>query len=244
MSPKSHTLFHFTDKIETLKLILMNGFWPRFCLEDVSWLKYPDFDFIAYPMVCFCDIPLSRVNEHVSFYGEYGLGLTKDWAVRNGITPVQYISNKSNIPKAYRDLSDIVSSHPTAQDHGFKVIRQMLAHAKPISGQMNINEQMVERDFVQESEWRLIADNENYPDYLNKTDFENADKRNQLNELTKAHSMCKIVPNDIKYIFVKRDTDIPTVVNFIQEYLGGYSGDAIKLLVSRVISLETIQRDI
>ena len=93
MSPKSHTLFHFTDKIETLKLILMNGFWPRFCLEDVSWLKYPDFDFIAYPMVCFCDIPLSRVNEHVSFYGEYGLGLTKDWAVRNGITPVQYISN-------------------------------------------------------------------------------------------------------------------------------------------------------
>ena len=118
----------------------------------------------------------------------------------------------------------------------------MLAHAKPISGQMNINEQMVERDFVQESEWRLIADNENYPDYLNKTDFENADKRNQLNDLTKAHSMCKIVPNDIKYIFVKRDTDIPTVVNFIQEHLGGYSGDAIKLLVSRVISLETIRR--
>ena len=244
MSPKSHTLFHFTSNIDTLKLILENGFWPRFCLEDVKWLKYPGFDFIAYPMVCFCDIPLSRVNEHVSFYGEYGLGLTKEWAVRNGITPVQYISDKSNIPQAYRELSDIVSEHPTKTDQGYEIIRHMLAHAKPLNGQMNSNDKTVERDFVQESEWRLIANNTNYPDHLNKSEFEDSDKLQQFNEQTRVHSMCQVVPNDIKYIFVKQDADIPTVVNFIQEHLGSHSGDDIKLLLSRVISLETIQRDI
>lgn len=48
MSPKSHTLFHFTKTNDVLKMVIKNGFWPRYCLEDVGWLGYPEFDFIAY----------------------------------------------------------------------------------------------------------------------------------------------------------------------------------------------------
>lgn len=53
MTPKSNALFHFTKNVETLKLILKGGFWPRYCLEDVAWLGYEQFSYIGYPMVCF-----------------------------------------------------------------------------------------------------------------------------------------------------------------------------------------------
>jgi hypothetical protein len=76
MKPKSHTLFHFTKNVEFVKNILLDGFWPRYCLEDLSWYVF-DVGYVAFPMVCFCDIPLSRINEHVGFYGEYGIGVTK-----------------------------------------------------------------------------------------------------------------------------------------------------------------------
>ncbi|MFU0923178.1 abortive infection system antitoxin AbiGi family protein [Kluyvera sichuanensis] len=80
MKPKSETLFHFTKSSDTLEIILKNGFWPRYCLEDIRWLEFTDVEYVSYPMVCFCDIPLSRISEHVSFYGSFGLGVSKDWA--------------------------------------------------------------------------------------------------------------------------------------------------------------------
>ena len=35
---KSNSLFHFTPKEEYLLDILENGFWPRYCSEDIEWL--------------------------------------------------------------------------------------------------------------------------------------------------------------------------------------------------------------
>ena len=93
MKPKSDNLFHFTKTLDVLKLILQKGICPRYCLEDFEWFGSEIHKQIAFPISCFCDIPLSRISEHTDFYGNFGVGLTKDWGLRNGLEPVAYCTN-------------------------------------------------------------------------------------------------------------------------------------------------------
>ncbi|MBJ6136394.1 abortive infection system antitoxin AbiGi family protein [Marinobacter litoralis] len=244
MNPKSHTLFHFTKSSETLKLVLKNGFWPRYCLEDVSWLGLKKYDFIAYPMVCFCDIPLSRVDEHVKFYGEFGLGLTNEWALSNGLNPVHYVSQNNRIPSVYKELTRIVGlGEEDSSEKGRELIRHLLAHTKPVEGNMVVASELLEKEFHQESEWRYIANHKDVLDHLSRSSFESEDKLEENNNKTKQNCMLKFSPNDVKYIFVKKDSDIPDIINFIQAELDDFPSSEVKVLLSRVTSLESIRRD-
>lgn len=245
MKPKSHTLFHFTHNEDTLQKILKNGFWPKFCQEDIKWLEYDTFDFIAYPMVCFCDIPLSRIDEHVKFYGNYGIGLTKEWVEKNNGTPVQYLSSNNHLISTFKKLSssidDIVQDR---QEEFVKNIRYVFAHTKPTHGNMIIDEKTVEKEFYQESEWRCVPQDPNINEYLSREDYGNQSTLEESNQ--KTLEFCKLVfaPADIKYIFVKNDSDIPGIVNFIQKELDHFPSRDVKILASRVISLENIKRDL
>jgi len=86
----ANTLFHFTKSIDNLRNILTHTFSPRYCLEHIDNISKEAID-LAIPMVCFCDIPLSQIKDHVNTYGEYAIGLSKEWAMSNGISPVFYL---------------------------------------------------------------------------------------------------------------------------------------------------------
>ncbi|MGR6831350.1 abortive infection system antitoxin AbiGi family protein [Aliivibrio wodanis] len=245
MSPKSHTLFHFTQSRETLKLIFKNGFWPRYCLEDVRWFGFKSFDYIAYPMVCFCDIPLSKIDDHVNFYGEFGIGLTREWAIKNGLNPILYVAGDNHITQSFRELNDHANKSEGEQQTRAKVtMRYLLAHTKPTEGQMVMNNKPVDKLFYQESEWRFVPKDSEAPEYLVKSNYEDEAVFNEANELTLKNCALTISPQDVKYIFVKSDTDIPDMINFIQTDLDGFANSDIKVLMSRVVSLESIRQDI
>jgi len=246
MRPKSNTLFHFTKSSETLKLILKNGFWPRYCLEDIEWLGYEEFDYIAYPMVCFCDIPLSRISEHINFYGGFGVGVTRQWAHANGLNPVLYTAGNNHIVRSFRELNE--------QSNGFKekeetelaktTLRYLLAHSKPTSGTMVVDGQPVHKDFYQESEWRYVPKHKNIEAYFTQSRFEDRDITEQANSLTKENCIIKASPQDIRYIFVRSDSDIPSIINFLQTELDYFPNADLKILMSRVVSLESLTVDI
>jgi len=48
----------------------------------------------------------------------------------------------------------------------------------------------------------------------------------------------------VRYIFVKGDADIPPLINYINDKLQNYSGVDLKILTSRVTSLEHLEKDI
>lgn len=225
--------------------MLRDGFWPRYCLEDVAWLGYDAYDYIAYPMVCFCEIPLSRITEHVAFYGEFGLGLTREWAETNGLNPVLYIAGSNQVAEAFREVSNHAGHLPDDKiNAAFNTARYLLAHAKPTSGKVLINGEPVEKVFYQESEWRYVPRLPEFPDYLSRSDFQISAKLNEKNNLTKCHAMLKYNPRDIRYIFVKSDSDIPEVINFIFTQLGHLLVSDQKILMSRVVSLESLSDDL
>lgn len=245
MSPKSNALFHFTKSAETLKHILRGGFWPRYCLEDVAWLGYEKFTYVAYPMVCFCDIPLSRISDHVNFYGDFGIGLTRQWAERNGLNPVFYVAGGNVVTSAFRSFNELSSMKDNLQltEKLKNVMREFLAFSKPTTGKMIVEDTPVEKLFYQESEWRYVAKAPEIKPYTLREQFDDIEIRDGLNDATRQHCMLKVAPADIRYIFVRQDSDIPDVINFIQTDLDHYPSSDLKLLMSRVVSLESIRLD-
>ena len=112
LSPDS--LFHFTPCLNNLLGILDKTFYPRYCYENfeltrrmtqlIEWVHLID---AALPMVCFCDIPLSQLVNHIRIYGRYGLGMSKEWGIRERLNPVIYFNKNSHLAKL---LSVIVNN--------------------------------------------------------------------------------------------------------------------------------------
>jgi hypothetical protein len=94
--PRDHRLFHYTSHIEHLRDMLTNGLWPRYCVEEFEWLL-GNFTCIAFPVVCFCDIPIPAASSHRERYGHYALAIHKDLAGDHDINPVWYIQEDSSV---------------------------------------------------------------------------------------------------------------------------------------------------
>lgn len=108
----ANTLFHFTNSIEHIINILTYDFTPRYCMELFDFLGEEGYQTeIAIPMVCFCDIPLSQIRNHVEHYGGYAIGLSKDWGVANAINPVMYSLPKSFSTQIIKRSMDMSKSH-------------------------------------------------------------------------------------------------------------------------------------
>lgn len=78
MSLSSNSVIHFTNNKEALVGILQKNFKITYCNEQI--LLADSVVKIQVPMVSFCDIPLSKIKDHIDKYGNYGIGLTKNWA--------------------------------------------------------------------------------------------------------------------------------------------------------------------
>lgn len=238
-------LFHFTKSIDSLMNILSEGYYPHYCLEDLAWQGIEKLEFLAFPTVCFCDIPIARISEHVEFYGEYGLGMSKKWALTNQLNPLIYISESSLYTThflsafrgTYRAYKDSVDNDFTAD------IFYMFAYSKQISGRIIIGDKTTTKDFYLENEWRHVPEHANIEPILLKPEYDNAAKRAEANEKAKRYGCLQFTPADVRYIFVKCDADIPALVNFINEKLDKYPSADLKILTTRITSLEHIERD-
>jgi len=107
MSPdpgsKDYRLFHYTSQLGYLQQMLADGIWPRFCVEEFDWL-FGNGACLAFPMSCFCDIPIPAASAHRNRYGNYALGINKDFADDYDLNPVWYIQDGTTIEEHLRKL--------------------------------------------------------------------------------------------------------------------------------------------
>lgn len=92
-------IIRYCSKLEyIIENINIGGFQPSYCKE-----LYQD-ELILIPMVSFCNIPLTDVGKYL-YYGDYGLGFSLDWAVKNKISSVNYVHENSEFSKLANEIN-------------------------------------------------------------------------------------------------------------------------------------------
>ncbi len=251
MNARTRTLFHFTKKLDTLLRILEEGFWPRYSLEDVTWLDVPGTRKVAWPMVCFCDIPILRLGNHTAFYGNYGIGLCRERWIATGLNPLLYISPDSTLKTHLKELFLEATKNP---DQRSKTnMMRLIAHCKPLEGEMTVDGQVRKKDFYSECEWRFIpwveaVGGENkFSFYLGEQDFRNESIQDAANN-ERRKDMQPFYPADITHLLVKSVEDAYSLVDFIDKKYGQsedlrYSDAVLYVLKSRIVVLDDFLHD-
>ncbi len=250
----SNTLFHFTSKREYLINILKNNFRPRYCLENFACLtpNNPTADQFTYafPMTCFCDLTLSNTGKHLHTYGNYGIGLTKDWGKRNGLNPILYVHANSVLWKDIHESSLVIQEQIRQNilfdDDLIKGITRLKFFIKPYEDDYLRNGEIIPNvRFYDEREWRFVPtspDNEFY--FMEKQDFINSAKREEWNNKLPESATLEFTPDDIRYIVVEREDEISKMVDEIMHIKGDkYTCNQLKILTTRIISAEQIRED-
>lgn len=236
------TLFHFVDKLEyLLPAIERFAIVPRYCIEDIDYLQI-DMNKIAYPMLCFCDINLHKIQEHISFYGGYGIAFSKKWGINKGIQPVQYINPKSILKEDFRKaFQDSLNTETENSAQNF-LLSQMF-YLKAIDGIMQRDEKSVQKNFTDECEWRFIPDVKSVelPQAITE---EEIFSKTTLNKALAVSQKCwlKFGADDIKYIILNNQDDFEKVAEVIKKKrLDASKRDK---LISKILIWSEIRRDL
>lgn len=245
MPISANTLFHFTRNYDTLLSILKSKFYPRLCLEQriMSQLNLR----LAVPMVCFCDIPLSLISEHTLKYGEYAIGIKKDWAIKQGVSPVLYVHDNSLILKTVlsemKEISKEVLDNPEGEASlRMKKLVDAVCMMKPYKGFDERVGKIVR--YYDEREWRYVPPRTRADQfvYLTEAVFKEEVVREKINQENEIYGV-EFNPDVINYLIVANDKDVLKLKRAIEEIKGGFSYDSVQLLMTRIISMERIKED-
>ena len=251
---QADTLFTFTSEPEFLiEYIKLKMIAPRYCEEDVEYLSIPGIKKMAYPMKCFCDINLHKIDEHLSWYGYYGLAFSKEWGMKNGIQPIQYINPSSELRKDFSvAFSAALKIKVDTQSEEHKLMKSFLLHEimyyKPYSGLMRSRtdkDKVEEKCFTDECEWRYIPDVtvKGYQQVFYDDQIFNA------GVLAKMSNSMSGIPEislkfsyaDLKYIIIKNAEDFQKLTNAIQSW--NLTREEEYELVSKIIVWEKSRGD-
>lgn len=280
MNPiNASSLLHFTDSMKAIKGILENGFRFSYCCEKVSETInmneiHPEGatffrpslninNYIAIPMICFCDIPLTRAKSHSEVYGKFIVGIDKDIALMvygDNLNPVMYCTSQT-ICIALNDLSVVKATIDNVEGcHNYRrSLNQLLGNTKPYNGTFRGEDYC----YYNEREWRILmpydyCDKAQWYWNLSQEDWEN--KKDEINKLLHTseyayRSFTTDIDDEesfmqfITHIVVDTEANIPELVEFIlneEQPLFGYPKVSKRIrnfLVSRITSFERIEND-
>ena len=252
---------------------------------------------IAVLQKCFCDIPLAmitkrskikiqeidlkklsekyivnseRYQSHTDFYGEYGIGFSKQWAENKNIQPVQYLASCSQYTKNMSKFLQYLLDAEDISDIEFEDALMRFSFIKPLRGIMNRKLEFqrkdgsiekdidvrVEKNFHDEKEWRFIPKIEDihtvfpeeYPIIANKESIFQIHMDSdylsyRINELAKKKvSSLPFECDDIRYLIVPSQIQKHDLMIFIDSL--ELSKEQKYLLCSKILTLDEIRKDI
>ena len=236
------TLFHFVEKLEYLLAIIeKSALIPRYCNEDVDYLDI-GMRKIAYPMVCFCDINLHKMQDHIESYGGYGIAFSKVWGIANEVQPIQYINVNAPLRKDFAQaFSEAMNVERESSAYDF-LLTQMY-YFKAINGSMERNEKTICKNFTDECEWRYIPNVSlaGFPQAIMESELYSKNTWNMALESTE-NCWLKFEVDDIKYIIIKTRGEFDALSHAIKQK--NLDPGSIDRLISKILIWSDLRRDL
>lgn len=250
MGLSSNSIIHFTKSLSSLNGILAESFKIKYCRETIHTKK--DYYDLLIPMVSFCDIPFSQILNHKNNYGSYGIGLKKKWAEKNGLNPVLYVEQNSQLSNNFFEHlylkigseNKTISKFTNEQKYIFDVFRYLKNYQGDLKrmGKKTIPDYR----FSDEREWRYVLTLESeHAMFGNMKKIEIGkipEYKEKYNRLISSERLL-FEPDDISYIIIKSESERDKVIRNLETVKGKYPHDQVKRLTSRIISAEQIETD-
>lgn len=231
----SDSIFHFIKRRDWLLRILKEkAFKARYVYEELPHIRFH----VGIPMKCFCDIPLGVIKKHLSRYGKFGIGISKEYAKKNSFSPVIYVHQKSDTMLRYlRSIKKTeFMKNPNSLLPYFK-LDETFTNGK--------DGRKLTTRLYDEREWRWIPKDPKFEDFSSFTEEEIRNTRldvvNVELEKDKGKYLLPFDYSDITYIFVQQEDDVDKVIEEIRK---------IKItplhqdrLIAKIITARQIERD-
>lgn len=166
----------------------------------------------------------------MDWYGYYGLAFPKEWGMKNGIQPVQYINPESKLCVDFSTaFNQALKDEAPIQSDLCNLMKNYMLHElmyyKPYEGNMkirNAKSETIERKcFTDECEWRYVPDlsNTEFQQIYHDQNIMNAGIMNDIsNSLTKIPDIAlKFDYTDLKYIIINTTGDFIKLVSVIDD---------------------------
>ena len=224
------TLFTFMPQFKWLLSILKNKMIsPRYCPEDIGYLKIKNMKNLAFPMKCFCDINLQKLDYHMKWYGNYGIAFEKSWGMERDIQPVHYLNENSTLRKDITEVfRRILREDEKKETKTQQMLKDYLLHelmfCKPYQGtfESRITHKKKRKCFCDECEWRFVPDVSKIgmPEVILESEFAKVkllDEYSNSMDGIKDVSLC-FEYNEIKHIIIQTLEEYRQVVEKLEEW--------------------------
>jgi hypothetical protein len=223
MSPRDYRLYHFTSELSFLAQILEKGFWPRYCPEDFSWTVGGRPLYLMIPMVSFCDIPLGMAAEHKAAYGDFMVGLNKDWGKQAKVTPLLYIYDGSPIAEHVAKYGRALLAGQLTPDKLGDLL-PLVPYMKPVTGffpgKKYTHHTTECKDFDEEMEWRYVPHELLHTIYTEDIFEDDAFKRKQQRNETSLNRRLTFSADDVELIVVRTEEDRTELARRFPDFAG------------------------
>ena len=207
-------------------------------------------------MVSFCDLRLSEVAGHMATYGDYGIGLAKEWAVKHGLNPVAYWNAEARlINNLFQNVEEFYKEFRSEGDDAKCLMLEkrynnsidIYRFIKNYEGRLERrgHELVANFRFADEREWRYVpAFDAVWPPFV---DAKSIDERGKDFWNKKIDHRLEFEPDDIRYIIVANEDERMAVIEHIKvgtEKGKKYGGSAVVRLTSRILTAQQIRDDV
>lgn len=250
------TLFHFVSKFEYLRDILKRReISPRYCKESFRYLKLGTVKDLAFPMSCFCDIGLQKLESHMECYGAFGVAFPKAWCIEHDFQPVHYLNERAplaaDVRRAFKASQKTLDRNALGEEEILtNYLLHQLMYFKPYQGMMEyrVDGRKHRKCFTDECEWRYVPDlrEEELPMVI-ADDWKINTYLHEFNKVLGSCSSASIKFNydDLKYVMIDNISTFADLLSEIDKWCQGgeiSESDANKLL-SKVLVWDEIKGD-